>query len=1006
MARNEKVFGFDSLTNPISRESKLLAQKYDKPSLSNALFLMQRTDASIAVLLSIPVYTHLQSSPTRQLTGFISAVILTANLVETALKGLDSQNFSIRIDDINPATQETNLYNKNTTSDLNASYGLKIWEHQFKFCDRTWKIVISPDNHFLAVHGTALPWMTLSGGLFFSSLLSVLLLTISGKRAHVEALVDIRTAELRVAEKSARESAAQLRTVVESQPECVKVVALDGSLLQMNQAGLNMLEADNLQQLKATCLAERVLPNYRTAFAGMLQRVFSGQSVITEFEISTLKGRRRWLESHAVPMRNTTGDIIAMLSVTRDITERKRAEESQRLAARVFGEAHEGIVITNADGIIIDVNPMFCEITGYSRDEVLGQNPNILQSGNHSPDFFQGMWNSLKTHRHWQGEVWNRKKNGDLFAELLSISVLCDEQEQIIHYLGLFSDITESKQQQQLLELLAHFDPLTRIPNRTLFTDRFLQALAHSKRDQSLLAICFLDLDGFKPVNDEFGHDVGDQVLIEVADRIRQTLREADTVSRHGGDEFAVLLSDLRSIEESKLAISRIHQAILEPYLINEQTITIGVSTGITVYPLDDSDPDTLLRHADQSMYQAKLAGKNRFHLFDASQNQQEIDRHKQVNDIKTAFHGQQFCLYYQPKVNLKSGQVVGVEALIHWVHPERGLISPLLFMPIITASHLEIEVGNWVIKQAWQQLGAWHNQGLSLEVSINISGYHLLSPGFIEHLDATLATQPQLASQFFQLEILESTALDELSAVNKVIKACRDQLGVKVALDDFGTGYSSLTHLRHLPVDCVKIDQSFVRDMLGNPDDFAIVESVISLSDAFHREVVAEGVENHNQVNVLLLMGCELAQGFVIAKPMPADDIAGWTQGYQPHSSWSLLVEQNISAEKALITIFRIELRQWLNQIHACLDSTHQPGWPVMNSKKSHFGRWLKRAQQHAIYPIQILEKISKAYKELLQHGIALKHHVIKGEFETAQHYFSDLQIIHEDIDQQLLNL
>jgi len=301
-----------------------------------------------------------------------------------------------------------------------------------------------------------------------------------------------------------------------------------------------------------------------------------------------------------------------------EITARKQAEEKQLLASRVFSEAHEGIAITDAQGNIVDVNPTFCEITGYSRNEVIGQNPRILSSGKHTAEYFSSMWQTLYQQNYWQGEMWNRKKNGEIYAELLTISVLRDESGKIMHYLGLFSDITQSKQQQRALELMAHYDPLTQLPNRTLFADRFQQAIARSKRDETLLAICFMDLDGFKPVNDQYGHDAGDLVLIEVARRIKATLREEDTVSRMGGDEFALLLSDLESLEHCRQAMHRIHQAIAEPYQLGEHFIQIGASSGITLYPLDAADPDILLRHGDHAMYQAKLAGKNRFYLFEA----------------------------------------------------------------------------------------------------------------------------------------------------------------------------------------------------------------------------------------------------------------------------------------------------------------------------------------------------------------------------------------------------
>jgi diguanylate cyclase (GGDEF)-like protein/PAS domain S-box-containing protein len=570
-----------------------------------------------------------------------------------------------------------------------------------------------------------------------------------------------------------------------------------------------------------------------------------------------------------------------------DITGRKIAEEKLQLAARVFGEAHEGIIITDASGIMIDVNPTFCEITGYRRDEVIGKNPSILNSGKHSDLFFAEIWQTLAKQNYWQGEVWNRKKNGDLYAELLSISVLRDTQGRVVNYIGLFSDITESKHQQLALERLAHFDPLTQLPNRTLFGDRFNQAIAHSKRNQSLLAICFVDLDGFKPVNDTFGHEAGDQVLIQVAERIKTHLREEDTVSRLGGDEFALLIGEMDSIDHCCQTMARIHKALSEAYFINDHSITISASSGITLYPLDDSDPDTLIRHADYAMYQAKLAGKNRFHLFDNDHKKDIIRLHSQLDEISEAFKRGEFCLYYQPKLNMRTGEIFGMESLLRWQHPSNGLITPEGFLSLVQCSELEIEIGRWVIEQALNQLQHWLKQGLDLELSINISYYQLLNSDFISHLTEALARHPEIAPENLQLEILESTAMGDLNAVAGILTFCSTQLGVKIALDDFGAGYSSLTHMRHLPADTIKIDYSFVRNMLTNASDDAIIKGVIALSHAFRRQVIAEGVETVEHGLHLLALDCQLAQGFAIAAPMPPEAIIDWLANYRACPEW-----------------------------------------------------------------------------------------------------------------------
>lgn len=1011
MAGNEKAFGFDSYTNSISRAAKEWARSTGKPSATPRMNLIQGNTTEHGILVSIPIYTTKQQLVTAQLSGFVSAVVLPHKIIDIAIQGFDTQLLGISLLDLSAPIAERTLFDKPVISRLGKNYQLNNWQHNFQFADRTWQIVVTPDSSFMIANGSTLPWVTLIGGLFFTSLLCCFLLIISGRTAQVEALIDSRTRELAkanneldVSVQTARASELMLRTVIESQPESVQLISQDNRLQQINRAGLDMLEADSPEQVQALDLQTLIVAKYHAAVQQLIQRIFRGETGTLEFEMHGLKGTHRWLETHAVPLRDTQGAIVAMLSITRDITQRKHAEEHLKLAARVFNASHEGIFITDARALIIDVNPMFCEITGYSRGEVIGRKPSILRSGKQSTTFYTEMWSSLLSNHYWQGEMWNRKKNGDLFVERLTISALCDGEQAVSYYVGMFSDITQAKQQQQLLESMAHFDPLTQLPNRLLFADRLNQAIAHAKREKCLLAICFLDLDGFKPINDQYGHEAGDKILIAVADRIKTSIREEDSVSRHGGDEFALLLGDLESIEQCEQAIQRIHQAISSPYLIDGHYLTVGVSSGVTLYPLDNTDPDTLLRHADHAMYQAKLAGKNRHHLFDSSQDQQIIDRHKQLREIESAFLANQLCLYYQPKVNIKTGQVIGVEALIRWQHPTSGLIPPLEFLPIIASTELEIRIGNWVLEQAWQQLAAWHQEGLELEVSVNISSYHLLWPGLLQHLESILNVYPSINAKLLQLEILETTAVDDLNGVNLTVQSSRDLLGISIALDDFGTGYSSLTHLRHLSVDTVKIDRSFVRDMLDDPDDYAIVESVISLSQAFHRSVIAEGVENQEQGIVLLLMGCHLLQGYTIARPMPAEAIAAWVRQYQPYAEWQLYASAQLTPEQAVMAILKIDVRQWFLRVKACLYATQQEcSWPIMASGKCLFGRWLKQTKPDRYYSLAWLERAERLHQQFHQHANGLRGLVLDKEFAKAQAGCEELDRMQQQILAQL---
>lgn len=588
-----------------------------------------------------------------------------------------------------------------------------------------------------------------------------------------------------------------------------------------------------------------------------------------------------WVNLSVTPMWRPGETPNYHIAVVQDIGERKRNEEKLRLTARIFEATLEGILITDAQRNIIEVNDAFCQITGYSHQEVLGKNPRFLQSGHQSQEFYLAMWQTIESQDHWSGEVWNRRKDGAFYPEWLSISAIRDEQGTITHYVGISSDISLLKQREKQLEHIAHYDALTGIPNRVLLTDRLQQAIAHTRRDKSMLAICYLDLDGFKPINDNWGHETGDGVLIKIAERVAHNLRGGDTLARLGGDEFVILLLSIDSAEDCQISLNRLLHAISKPIAIKDASCSVTASIGVTLYPLDDNDPDTLLRHADQAMYLAKQMGKNRYHIFDPLQDTQIKINHELRRQIKQGLLAGEFELFYQPKVAMSDGQLVGAEALIRWRHPQRGLLAPMDFLFAIENSLLEIQVGDWVIATALAQLEQWRIQGLRLEVSVNVAAQHLQNPQFIDNLQQQLSLYPALELRQLQIEILETAALADISRVSQIIEAC-SELGVGFALDDFGTGYSSLAYLRKLPADALKIDQSFIRDMLSDSADHAIVQGIIALAQTFKRTTVAEGVETWEHFHVLRSMGCDFGQGYGIARPMPASEMMHWVSEWR----------------------------------------------------------------------------------------------------------------------------
>ncbi len=594
----------------------------------------------------------------------------------------------------------------------------------------------------------------------------------------------------------------------------------------------------------------------------------SGGNIIGTFALSSFERRS------PTPLHRKTLEIGA--SIIGIVLDQFRAQEALRLSAQVFDGSNEAIMITDTEQRIIRVNRAFTKVTQYLAVEVLGKTPKILSSGRHDAQFFQTMWQSVENFGHWQGEIWNKRKDGEAFPEWLNIAVVRDAEGTLTHYVGMFSDITDRKAIEAKVEFLAYHDALTGIPNRVLLGDRMKQGIAQTTREQNMMAVCYLDLDGFKPINDTLGHQAGDQVLIEVTKRIGGTIRGGDTLSRLGGDEFVVLLLGLERGEECVAMLDRLLKVLAEPITIGRNVIQVSASVGVCIYPLDDEDPDTLLRHADQAMYKAKQSGKNCFHIYDPALDLRAREQNDLLKMISLGLEQQQFELYYQPKINLRTKKLMGVEALIRWHHPTRGLLAPGEFLRHIENTEVDIQLGEWVIESALAQFQQWHSAGLTIQVSVNISGYHLESAHFLDRLQRFIVKHPVMPVGSFQIEVLETVALNDIAIVKKIIESCR-KLGVEFALDDFGTGYSSLSYLSKLPVDVLKIDQSFVRAMLDDEGGLAIVQGVIALANAFNRKTVAEGVETLAEYQALLEMGCEFGQGYVIARPMPASEIMNW---------------------------------------------------------------------------------------------------------------------------------
>jgi len=598
-----------------------------------------------------------------------------------------------------------------------------------------------------------------------------------------------------------------------------------------------------------------------------------------------------WFDVHViVAERDRSGAPIRVVASLADVGARRHAEDRHQLSTSVLLHLHDGLVITDADGRVLDANPTYCRIVGIPREELLGSVPSLLHGG--ADDGLQrpqqaSLWAALRSQGHWAGEVIERRRNGEACALRVTVSSVHGPDNSLRYHVLVVSDVTEQRLQREQLERQAHFDEVTRLPNRARLGQLMAEAMAATDRDGYLLAVCYLDLDHFKAINQRHGHEAGDLLLAEVANRLRGALRERGTVwsdaaARLGGDEFVLLLR-AGTIDEARSAVQRVLRVVAQPIMVGPGSAPerVTASVGATVYPLDDSDADTLLRHADHAMYGAKQSGRNGFLFFDPETSRRHEQRVLAIGRVQEALDRNELVLYYQPKVDLRRGTVLGVEALLRWNHPEHGVMPPAQFLPLIEHTGLSARVGDHVLAQALDQLDVWLGQGLDLSVSVNITARHLQETDFPQRLAELLARHQRELGPRLELEVLETAALTDIGFTSTVMERCV-RLGVRWALDDFGTGYSTLTYLKRLPVRVLKIDRSFVQHMLTDAQDRAIVEGVISLSRTFDCAVVAEGVETAAQARMLLDMGCEMGQGQGIAPAMPAAEVGLWVRAWK----------------------------------------------------------------------------------------------------------------------------
>lgn len=593
----------------------------------------------------------------------------------------------------------------------------------------------------------------------------------------------------------------------------------------------------------------------------------------------------------------TEHDLVSHLDtlyVEQTLQARRDAEASLALSearwSAVWEQSSEFFGLMSPQGMLLNCNPAAATLLGSGSAELVGRMLWETPWGAHDKTLQHRLRLAIERAGRGEADAFETCHFESGAAKIhmdFHVQPIRDPQGRILMLLAQGKDITERVKAREALEHMAHYDPLTELPNRVLLADRLPRVLSRAGRQGRLAAVCYLDLDGFKPVNDTYGHAAGDRLLIEIAARLNAATRKGDTAARLGGDEFVLLIGDLDSVADIDIAMDRVFSAIRQPIIIDGHPVHVSASIGIAVFPLDGKDGDVLLRHADQAMYSAKQAGRNRYHLFDQHGSQRNQTHLDLLTALEEAIQRKEFALLYQPKVSLLSGRIVGVEALLRWRHPRRGLLAPMEFLATLEESELALDVGRWVLATAIAQADAWRRQGLDLAMSINVSPQHVIHPAFVDELAQLLATHPDLPAEKIELEILESAALEDISHMADVMTAC-GQLGVGFALDDFGTGKSSIGDFHRLPAHTLKIDRSFISKMLCDPQDLAVIESIIGLTSALRRQVVAEGMESAEHGALLLQLGCDLAQGYGIAKPMSADQVPDWVRGFNPHPSWA----------------------------------------------------------------------------------------------------------------------
>jgi len=660
----------------------------------------------------------------------------------------------------------------------------------------------------------------------------------------------------------------------------IVVINVEGMITTINRKGCQVIGCSEDELLGQSWIrSARELPDVTGAADPGLSKLLAGEigaAAYHESHLVTRSGELRQIAWHDALLRDEQGGIIGVLKCGEDITERKEADEKLHLMARVFEHSGEAIIITGPDQKILAVNGTFTRLTGYLQEDVLGRDTRTLQSGRETKEFYRKMWETLERDDFWQGELWDKRKDGTFYPKWMAISVVHNSQGEVINYIASFNDISERKQAAHRIEHLAHHDPLTNLPNRFSLLAKLTQALELAKRSMSQLSLLFIDLDHFKNINDSLGHHIGDILLYHVAERLLESVRSVDIVARIGGDEFVVVLQQIHSGIAAAQIAGKIQQNLSQIIQLQGHSLHITPSIGISVYPGDGDTVDELMKNADLAMYHAKAKGRNNYQFYKTEMNRNVHERLALESDLLAAIEREEFLLHYQPQIDMGTGRLIGVEALVRWQHPERGLVLPDVFIPIAEDTGLILPIGELILRNACRQMAQWTSQGLPpFRTAVNLSARQFRQgnlPRVLEEVIASTGVNPQL----LELEITETVAMDNPETAICNLRRFRE-MGVELAIDDFGTGYSSLSYLKLFPVNRLKIDRSFINGLETDSDDNEIAAATIALAHTLGKEVVAEGVETRSQLHFLRGQQCDIAQGYLFSHPLPPAEMVAY---------------------------------------------------------------------------------------------------------------------------------